>query len=637
MQTAHSELQEHLSRGPGARTGRGFANEAATEPGESDAGAAQLPDARRLHAQLAALVEQEDGGGVELRPLLEFMRAMLGARAVALVPVGEQTGLTTCAVTTRGILASSLTARVARLDARESAVQPAPELSADGYTLAAPVRREGAPLCWLLAQVVVPNPRDLQAYLVLLQALGGFVLYREQRRSTREIQWALERTVGLLGVFRRAGSELDFDKACRIAVDALRDYFGCARVSLGAKRRDGVQLRAISGIGHIDPKNPAHQPVEAAMREAMSAERRIDFTAAAPRAVDTVAHELLQQKCGASALSTIPLARGRGAVLLEWSADSPPTARFAALVDAGEPFVGTLFDLLERAKPNRAMFVARRIWGDLAKSRQRAVIVGVVAFAVLLAWPFHDSIRADCRLAPTVKRVVAAPFQGQLKRSFVRPGDHVTEGQALAEMDNRELVLKEGELSAARERALKQRDKAMSNEGEGADFAAAQLANFEAQSIGQDLELARRRIAMLEIKAPIAGVVVSGDLRRAEGLPVPQGHVLYEVAPLDEMILEIDVPDREISRVNTRRPVRFRLEAFAGESWSGRLEKVHPQSEQRDGHNVFIGEAAVRNADSRFDLRPGMRGRAVIEGDRRPLLWIVGHRLWEFVVTTLFW
>ena len=26
-----------------------------------------------------------------------------------------------------------------------------------------------------------------------------------------------------------------------------------------------------------------------------------------------------------------------------------------------------------------------------------------------------------------------------------------------------------------------------------------------------------------------------------------------------------------------------------------------------------------------------MRGRAVIEGERRPLLWIIGHRLWEFI------
>ena len=61
------------------------------------------------------------------------------------------------------------------------------------------------------------------------------------------------------------------------------------------------------------------------------------------------------------------------------------------------------------------------------------------------------------------------------------------------------------------------------------------------------------------------------------------------------------------------------------------LSKLHPQSEQRDGRNVFICEAGVRSRRAGAHSAPGMRGRAVIEGARRPLVWILGHRLWEFV------
>jgi hypothetical protein len=32
-----------------------------------------------------------------------------------------------------------------------------------------------------------------------------------------------------------------------------------------------------------------------------------------------------------------------------------------------------------------------------------------------------------------------------------------------------------------------------------------------------------------------------------------------------------------------------------------------------------------------------MRGRAVIQSDRRPFIWIIGHRLWEFIIETIFW
>lgn len=614
-----------------------------TQPGEAPpaekAGESGLPDAKRLQTQLASLAERKADGTSpgELRALLDFLRAMLNARAVGVFPLGEKPAFDACVVTTRGILASNLSAVAARLDAREVAVLPAPDLGADGYTVAVPLVHESAPYGWLLAQLAVANSRDLQAYVVLLQALAGFLLYREQRRLTGRAHWALERTSGLLDIFRRAASEVDGDKAARIAVDGLREYFGCARVHTGTRRRDGFHIRAISGIAQVDVKSPTHQPFEAAMHEAMLLGERIDFRTETPRTSATIAHELLQQQTSAVQLTTIPFPKKRGALTLEWAANTPPTAELATLVDAAAPLLPALFDVLERARSNPLVLATQRVWGRFSENRKRTVIVGAGAVVILLGWPFHYSIRADCRLAPTVKRIVAAPFQGTLKKSFVRPGDQVAEGQPLAEMDNRELKLKEAELTAARERALKQRDKAMSNEGEGADFATAQLATLEAQTVSRELELVQRRIALLDVKAPLAGVVVSGDLRRAEGQPLQQGQVLFEVAPLDQMILEIDVPDREISRVATGQPVRFRLEAFAGEPWSGQLTKLHPQSEQRDGRNVFIAEAPVRNAPRQLELRPGMRGRAVIQSDRRPLIWILGHRLWEFIVTKLFW
>ena len=598
--------------------------------------ASATPDAHTLQAQLAALVENGEGDIPvgELRPLLEFLRVLLNARALALLPVAERPGLASCVVTTRGVLASSLAPVAASLDSSKANVVPAPALGTDGWTLGVPVLRENTPLYWLIAQLVIPNARDVQAFLVLLQTSAGYLLYREQRSAMRELGWMLERTSSLLDIFRRAGGELDFDKACRMAVDDLRDYLGCARVFLGVKKRGAIHVRAISGVGRVDAKSPSHHPFEAAMSEALEAGKRIDVSTGETRSRETVAHGLLLDHTGAAHLTTLPLPRNGGALLLEWKdAPSPAAAR---LVDAAVPFAPVLLDLVERARPNAAVFAARRAWAKAGANRRAALAVIAVAAAALLAWPFHYSIKANCRLAPTVKRVVAAPFQGQLRKSFVQPGDRVTEGQPLAEMDNRDLKLKEAELIAARERALKQRDKAMSNDGAGADIGAAQVAQFEAQSVGQELELVQRKIALLAVKAPIAGVVISGDLRRSEGQPVQQGQVLFEVAPLDEMIVELDVPDREISRIRPALPLRVRLESFAGEAWTTSVSKIHPQSEQREGRNVFVCEAAIENKTA-HDLRPGMRGRATIESDRRPLAWIVGHRFWDFVIESLFW
>jgi multidrug resistance efflux pump len=323
-------------------------------------------------------------------------------------------------------------------------------------------------------------------------------------------------------------------------------------------------------------------------------------------------------------------------VLLEWS--SAPNPASAPVAEAAAPFVPVLFELLDRARPNPALFAVQRVWRKASAQRRRTVIAGAVVLLALLVCPFHYHVGADCRIAPTVKQVVAAPFDGQLRKSLVRPGDPVQEGQLLGELDNRELKLKEAELSAQRERALKQRDRAMSgtDKNEGADFAAAQVANFEAQSVGQELELVRRKLDMLQVKAPLTGVIVSSDLRRAEGQPVPRGQVLWEIAPLDSVIVEIDVPDRDVSHVKEGQAVGVRLEAFGGGHWDTTLRRVHPQSEQRDGRNVFIGEADIA-ANRVGELRPGMRGRATIITGRKPLFWIIGHRFWDWLVTSLFW
>lgn len=577
-----------------------------------------LPDGPRVQEQLAALTE-----GGEVRPLLEFLRALLNARALAIFPTSDRPGAASVTITTRGILATSLEPLAERLGkAKAAVVEPAESLGADGYTIAVPVQRDSHPLWVLIAQFIVPNARDVQAYLMILQSVAGYLLYREQRVVTEDIHWVLARTSGLLDVFRRAGAEEDYEKACRIAVDALRDYLGCSRVVYA----NGARLAAISGVSKLDAKSPTHQPTETAVREAVLEAERIDF----PADKNAVAHELLAAAVGATQITTLPF--GKRACLFEWEGEQDH--RTPALLEAALPFVQPLFDLLERAKPNPVAFFVRRVWGKATANKRRAIVGGLVALAALLVWPVHYSIKCDCRLVPKTKRVIAAPFDGLLGRTKVQPGDRVQQGDPLVTLDSRELKLKEAELIAARDQALKKRDRALSNP-DGVDFSAAQVASFEAAGVMEELSLVQQKLAFLDIRAPISSIVVSGDLRRAEGQPVRQGQVLYEVAPLEEMLVEMDVPDYEFSRVRAAMPVTFRMEAYSGWSGGSHIARLYPQSEQRDGKNVFVAEAAVVGAAP--ELRPGMRGRASIEGDRKPIAWILGHRFVDWAQTALWW
>lgn len=605
----------------------------APSPGAAPGHGVAAVDLPALQSQWARSIEDSP---TDLSAFLDLLRRLLRAEAIGWVKrAGDDLSPDDCVRSSRPGAAAALLSTRTTLEVAQAAAHAMPQAGPGWYTLCAPVEHERSLRGWLVAQLVVRDARDLQPLLVLLQTAAGHLLYARQRNATAQIEGALERASGLLEAFRLAGSEHDFERACRRAVDLLSEELICARVVLGYRRRGKIRIQAISAVAKLDWKSAEHQPLEAALEEAVHTGRSVHWSPGAPAVAETAAHALYGRPRGAARLLTIPFRAKRGAILLEWSAGSEAAEEVRAGT-AAAAFVPVLFELLERARPHLLLYRLHRGWRSLSAARRRTTVGALAAVALLMACPFPYAVKIGCRLAPVTKRVVAAPFQGQLRHSLVRPGDRVEAGQTLGELDSRELKMKESELLAARDKALKQRDRALANQGEGADFATAQVAGLEAQSVAQELALVQRKLALLEVRAPLAGTVVSGDLRRAEGQPVQQGQVLWEVAPLEEMIVELEVPDRDVSHVRAGQAVSIHLEAFAGGSWASAIERIHPQSEAAEGRNVFLAEAPIRHVEG-AELRPGMRGRASISTGFRPLGWILGHRLWEWLVTTLLW
>jgi multidrug efflux pump subunit AcrA (membrane-fusion protein) len=142
----------------------------------------------------------------------------------------------------------------------------------------------------------------------------------------------------------------------------------------------------------------------------------------------------------------------------------------------------------------------------------------------------------------------------------------------------------------------------------------------------QKRQLLESRIKNLDIKSPEAGIVVSGDLERSEGAPVTAGQAMYEIAPLDRMIVEIEVRDEDVAHVEVGQTVAVKLEAYPGTIWKGTIDKIHPRSEIRESNNVFIAEVGLEQGGE--VLRPGMKGSATITTSSHTLLWILLHKAW---------
>ena len=89
--------------------------------------------------------------------------------------------------------------------------------------------------------------------------------------------------------------------------------------------------------------------------------------------------------------------------------------------------------------------------------------------------------------------------------------------------------------------------------------------------------------------------MLSGDLEKVEGAPLAIGETLFEVGPLDSMLIEVAVPEEEIPYVREQLKVIIRLEASPAKKWSGVIAKIHPRTETKEDQSVFVAEVHLDN------------------------------------------
>jgi hypothetical protein len=423
-------------------------------------------------------------------------------------------------------------------------------------------------------------------------------------------------------------------QGAQLAADTLCRRLEVKTVVLGLCDRRGRRCRvtAVSGCSGFDHRTELAQAMQAVIDETMLRSR--SASPAGSRGVATSDEKRLLAAAGASHLHAAVLRDAQHAPRGVWLLLDKRTfteGRPWREACQAAPQLAACLGLLVRAEPGHAARLARRV---SRRWRSWRVVAGgllLLAVGALLAVPYPYRVRCECRIQPVVRRFVAAPFEAKLDEAFAEPGDVVRQGQPLARLNDREIRWELAGLEADYNRAQKMRDGSLA----GQEVASAQIAGLEMERLGLRIRLLKDRIEKLDIKSPIAGLLISGDLKKTEGAPLTRGQTLFEIAPLERMLVEVLIPDREIASVDVGAPVDVRLEAFPQLAFRGTLGKLHPRAEQTEGRNVFLGEVLLDNPEQ--VLRPGMCGRASIRGPVRPLGWNLFHRAYETACAGLGW
>ncbi|MDF1812005.1 MAG: efflux RND transporter periplasmic adaptor subunit, partial [Verrucomicrobiales bacterium] len=235
-------------------------------------------------------------------------------------------------------------------------------------------------------------------------------------------------------------------------------------------------------------------------------------------------------------------------------------------------------------------------------------------------------------LTPDISRQVAAQFGGILEEVLVKPGEVVEEGQLLAKLDGKEIGSKLAEAIAEREVARKRRNQARAKE----DISEYQLAGHEFEALALRVQFLQYQKENLDIRSPITGLILTGDLERSKGVPVETGQKLFEVAAFDKFVVEIAVVDEDINWVKKDQEVALRLESRGGQVFESKVEQIYPVSEVNEGDNVFVCLGYIYDEEGRSFLRPGMRGRARIKAGWQPLGWVIFHKPYNYVKVRFF-
>lgn len=466
----------------------------------------------------------------------------------------------------------------------------------------------------------------------MLHLTTQFFVQRDLIEQAHENEQAFDQATMLVEMFSRTAEADTFKRAAFSLATELEKFFGCQRVAIGTGNNHSCRVHAVSGMSSEEKRTLGYSQLGAAMKEAIALGEIIVWPGQEDMIKEVVIsanHDDLLHSFKSGRVVVAPLvckeAGFSGAVALMWAAGSPNVSRKTyRLVRACQPHLTALVGFLKKSKPGPLLGSWLRFWRS-GMTRRIAAGIAVLALTVTMLFPVTYRLNADCRIQPVVRRTVAAPFDNRLYRTYVKPGDEVEEGQILAELDGRETRVQLAESIAAQRAAVKKRDNAMVLE----DPATIQMTQLEADRLALEVERLQFRSDNLIIRSPIDGVVLVGDLERSEGVPVTAGEKLFEVAPLDEMIMEIAIPETEVRHASVGSEVKLRLESDSSQVWESELGMIHPVSEIQDGTNVFIAEATLENKHE--ILRPGMKGDVRILTDRKPLGWIFFHRLWEYL------
>jgi HlyD family secretion protein len=252
-----------------------------------------------------------------------------------------------------------------------------------------------------------------------------------------------------------------------------------------------------------------------------------------------------------------------------------------------------------------------------------------------------ETVQSTGQVKPRSEVQVGAQVSGRLTKVLVDFNSQVKAGDVLAEIDptlfsaqiegSRAQMMSaaasvrraEANLVSARQRLDRAKKLQADGVGSQADLDAAQAAydvavaevgaaKAQVATVSAQLKSGQTNLEYTRIYSPIDGVVINRAVDEGQTVAASfQAPVLFVIAnDLSKMRVFADIDEADVGKVSENMPAEIGVDAFPGETFSGKVEQVRYSPVNTSGVVTYAAIIDVENPDMK--LRPGMTASVVI-------------------------
>lgn len=528
------------------------------------------------------------------------------------------------------------------------------------------------------------NASTQQGYLRFLMQMcelaGDFLKSHQLRHfSDRQTLWTQ-----LEDFTRAVHVSLDPREAAYTIANEGRRLVECDRVSIAIRKGKKCYIEAISGQDLFDKRSNTVRLLGKLATAVVASGDDMWYTGDTrdlPPQVEEAVQEYVDDS-HSKTVAVLPLRRPAppeeddpkkrvepeapiGALIIEQIEDSRVSS---SLTHRAEVVCQHSSTALANALEHQNLFLMP-VWRALGKTRwvleartlpkTLSIAAGVLLVLLFLAiWPANFSLESKGTLEPVIRRNVFAGIEGSVDKIPMRidHGAKVKKDELLLQLRSTKAQVALTEIEGQRLTTSQQltsiesellRGRTLKPEEQIRLFGQQAELQQKLISLKAQLELYKAEQAELEVRSPIAGEIITWDLRnRLLTRPVQQGRTLMQVAdPSGPWQLELRVPENRMGHIvraqqASKEPleVTYVLATDPGTTHQGKIQEIHRSAEihnNEEGNTVLVkvelDKAEIQQLRDQEQLRQGTTVTAKVYCGKRPLGYVLLHDLIEFV------